>query len=130
MEIFYLILVLSGLTSIKLQKIFFATYLQQIWNARWSTHKITLFFSTKQLIKTNREPENFKATGMEGGGRKFILFLLLFLYVHMIFQYKLNSHKSLFILPVNLFSYTAFIYCFSSVIPLFFFFMNLMNMSK
>ena len=46
-------------------------------------------------------------TGVEGGVSKFVLFLSLFLPVHINFRYKLNSHKRLFIVTVNLFSSIA-----------------------
>ena len=71
--------------------------------------------------KTTRNPEDFRiiglvvstkktVTGVEGRGGKFVLFLLLFLSVHINFQYKLNSHKNFFFLMTIIF---LFFYCFT-----------------
>ena len=43
----------------------------------------------------------------KGGGPQFTLFLSLFLYAHINFQYKLKSHTSLFIVTFQLFSSIA-----------------------
>ena len=46
-------------------------------------------------------------TAVEGGVGKFVLFLSLFLSVHINLQYELSSHTSLFIVTFSLFSYIA-----------------------
>ena len=75
----------------------------------------------KRLIKTNWKSGNFKVLvdfpvfqqlrklWREGGG-KFILFLCLFLSVHINFQYKLKSHTSLFMVTFYLFSSIALLF--------------------
>ena len=55
----------------------------------------------------------------EGGG-KFVLFLSLFLTVHIYFECKLKYHTSLFIVTFWLFSFIALVIFFSSAISLFF----------
>ena len=67
------------------------------------------------------------------GGIKLVLFLSLFLSVHINFQYKLNSYKSFFIVTLNLISSIALL-IFSHLqfhgFFLWYFFVNLMNMNK
>ena len=58
-------------------------------------------------------------TRVEGRRGNFVLFLSLFLSVQINFQYNLNSHKSLFIVSVNLFS-SSHTHFFLSAIALFF----------
>ena len=48
-----------------------------------------------------------KKTEWKGGGGTFVLFLSLFLPVHLNFQYKLNCHTSIFIVIFYLFSSIA-----------------------
>ena len=88
----------------------------------WTTnnYNVHIVQYLKKIIRTNWKSETFKVIGIvvlhqlrklqlewKGGGSKFGLFLSLFLPVDINFQYKLNSHKSLFIVTVNLFSSIA-----------------------
>ena len=107
--------------------------------------KLRLIFH-KTLIKRNWKTGHFKLIylalaifqqlrklylELKGRGGKFVLFLSLLLSVHINFQYKLNSHRSLFIetfylffsIALLIFSYLQF-QCFF----LWFLFINLMNM--
>ena len=89
-----------------------------------------------KAAETNWKSENFKVIDsffqqliklqLEWKGSKFFLFLSLFLPVHINFQRKLNPHKSLFIVTVNLFSSIALlillhlqVYCFFLLIFLY-----------
>ena len=81
----------------------------------------------KRLMKTNGKSENSKVLAVfqqlrklwKGGGGKFILFLSLFLFLQINFQYKLQPHTTLFIIVVYLLSSLALLifsnlqfYCF------------------
>ena len=90
--------------------------------SKLQSHRLSSFSTFKKTV-----------TDVKVSGDKFVLFLWLFLSVHQNFQYKLNSHKSLFIITVNLFSSIA-ILIFSHLqfhfLFLLFFFINSMNMNK
>ena len=67
------------------------------------------------------------------GGGKLLLFLSFFSSVQINFQYKLNFHKSLFIVTVNLFSSIALLILFHQQVHCFFlqfFFIRLVNVNK
>ena len=66
---------------------------------KFQSHRLGSFQAIKKI-----------ETGVEEGGSKFVLFLSLFLSVHINFQYKLNSRKSLFIVIVNLSSIAELIF--------------------
>ena len=123
MGIFYFILVWRRLKSIKLKKKFFLptfnkfaiqnnplTKLCLIFHRavnknklkawKFQSHRLSSFLAIKEIV-----------TRVEGGAGKFVLFWLLFLSIHINFHYKLSSHKSLFIITVDL--------CSSIALPIF-----------
>ena len=63
---------------------------------KFQSHRLSSFLAIKKAV-----------TAVEGGGGKFVLFLSLFLSVHINLQYELSSHTSLFIVTFSLFSYIA-----------------------
>ena len=79
----------------------------KIWT--FQSHRLSSFSAIKKTV-----------TGVEEGGGKFVLFLSLFLSVHVNFRYKFNSYISLLIITVNLFFSIALL-IFLSAISLFFF---------
>ena len=105
----------------ELRLIFHKTLLKRNWKT--GHFKLIYLAVFQQLRKLYLE--------LKGRGGKFVLFLSLFLSVHINFQYKLNSHRSLFIetfylffsIALLIFSHLQF-QCFF----LWFLFINLLNM--
>ena len=109
MGIFYFIFVWRGLRFLK-----FAIQNNPLMELRLIFHKAV------NKSKLNVIVINFKVIGLvvfqqlrklllewKGRGFKFVLFLPLFLSIHINFQYKLNSHKNLFIVAANFYSSIA-----------------------
>ena len=92
----------------------------KVW--KLENHRLSSFFAIK------KRKQDWKWRGI-----KLVLFLSLFLSVHINFQYKLNSYKSFFIVTLNLISSIALL-IFSHLqfhgFFLWYFFVNLMNMNK
>ena len=108
--------VLTFLKSVKkhknVKKKFFSTHVQQICNKRMIHKSNYAPFFTKDLIETNWKFEKFRLNlnsfsaikeTVTGVGEVFSI-LSLFSSIHVIFQFKLNSYRSLFIMTVNIFS--------------------------
>ena len=90
---------------------------------KFQIHKLSSFSSIKEIVTRKKRTRS-----------KLVLFLSLFLSVHMDFQNKLNYRISLFIVTVSFFYSIAilifFFICNFTVFFLEFFFINLMDMNK
>ena len=71
----------------------------------FQAHRLSSFSAIKQTVTGVEE-------GTGEGGCKFFLFLPLFLSAHINSQYKLNSHKSIFIITVNTYFFHLKVHCF------------------
>ena len=104
----------------------------------WTKLKKCIFFlftstnlpsKTFQSHKISR-PSAIKKTNCSGRLGTFFLFLALFSFVHINFQYQLNSHKKLFIMTVNLFSFIALLVTSHLQVHFFYFSVSLCHFKK